>query len=220
MVDARPRCPPSPPRAAHLHRREYVRNAHSRTELPPRRIQGRTDAGISARLGSAARRPPPRRRRIQGRTGAGISASLGSAARRPPPTRGSLPSGPRRQPNQLFVGTQPRGRGCYRRSTERTKGIQRGPVPLRAVVRTRFLRVRVRVRHRRPAFPRDRARRAHRARQPGAPRGQRVGAEHGGRRGGPDPGPLRLPGRGCRGAGAPAASRAGVRRRHALPAAR
>ncbi len=121
---------------------------------------------------------------------------------------------PRRQPKHPFVGTQPRARGCYRRATVRTKGVQRGrvPLPLRAVVRARCLRVRVRVRHRWPARPRDRPRRPDRPGQPGASRRQRLGAEHRGRRGDPGPGALRLPPIRGRRAGAPPARRGRTRR--------
>ncbi len=101
---------------------------------------------------------------------------------------------PDSKPNHHPWATSPR-RGCGCVSVA-AGPIRRGPIdraaahPVRAIHRARRLRVRVRVRHARPAVERDRARCADGAGQPRAPRRQRLRAQHRGRR--------RDPARSCR----------------------
>ena len=71
--------------------------------------------------------------------------------------------------------------------------VARPPHPVRAVHRARCLRLRVRVRHRRAPVPRHRPGRPHGPGQPGAPRRQRLRAQHRRWGGDPDRGAARVP---------------------------
>ncbi len=133
------------------------------------------------------------------------------AGRRKPP----LPNGNRSIPRLVPEITDLLG---MVREPSAPREPQRGrfAVPLRTVLRARRVRLRVRLRHRRPALPGDRPRCADRPREPGASRRQRLREEHGRWRGNPPPGPVRVPHGGCRGAWRGAAP-GGLRRGHDLP---